>query len=268
MTTIWPMSDLHVDVRAFNLPRRPECDVVAIAGDIGERLCEHVIPWIEERFDGSVPVVYVPGNHDFYRCRLPREIETARFCARYLPWLHLLAEGESVVLAGARFVGATLWTDYQLDPLGPVIAGLNARHGMNDHRRIQILRPDGTPRRFDPGDARAAHQRHRAAIEAVLAVPFDGPTVVVTHHAPHPRSLRGGAYSQSLDAAYASDLSPMMDGPTAPALWVHGHVHERRDYVVGDTRIVANPRGYVAEGRRGALEIENPAFDPTLVIEV
>ena len=104
----------------------------------------------------------------------------------------------------------------------------------------------------------------------MLAERFNGPTVVISHHAPLERSLQTGKQECPLDAAYASDLSQMIE-KYAPDLWLHGHIHTSHDYVYADTRIMTNPRGYLLGRRmhgRGELRPENPAFDSALIIEV
>lgn len=263
------LSDLHVDVCPYEVADATGCDVVIIAGDVAERLSSHSIEWLAREIRArGWRVIYVPGNHDFWKTRYAAEIDRAR-AAALEHGIDLLVDGDVVVIDGVRFVGATLWTDYQ-------IAGTQAVSmreaddrgtGMRDHRRIRWA--DGTWR-FRPTEALQEHRRHRAAIEAALEIPFDGPTVVVTHHAPHPASLKAGEATRPVDASYASDLTDLIERHR-PALWVHGHVHASRDYVVGETRVVANPRGYVVTtgyGKRRTTEIENPAHDPALTVEV
>jgi Icc-related predicted phosphoesterase len=88
--------------------------------------------------------------------------------------------------------------------------------------------------------------------------PFDGATVVVTHHAPHPISIHSRHESELMSAAYVSNLSAVIEAAW-PAAWIHGHVHESLDYWVGTTRVLCNPHGYGSE---------NPSFDPSLVVEI
>ena len=75
-----------------------------------------------------------------------------------------------------------------------------------------------------------------------------------------------------IDAAYASDLPAMLEGPHAPDLWIHGHIHRSVDYTVGRTRVLANPRGHDTSHRRrdGAWieKLENPAFDGGFILEI
>jgi Icc-related predicted phosphoesterase len=116
----------------------------------------------------------------------------------------------------------------------------HARERMNDYR--QIARQRNPWQRFVPETACRMHQRSRLFIASALkADPIK--TVVVTYHLPHARSIPSRFQGDLLNAAYASDLSEVIEAGR-PALWVHGHTHESCDYRVGDTRIVCNPRGY------------------------
>lgn len=268
---LWVLSDLHLDVHPLDLDP-PEHDVAVIAGDVCERLCDRVLPWLRGL---AGPVVYVPGNHDFWKTTYQKEVAEARELAA-AAGIHLLIEGEVAEIAGVRFIGATLWTDWSLrldEQARAMSEGAAREGGMRDVRRIKWRRGPQDYSKFLPRFSADLHREQRQRIEAALAEPYAGPTVVVTHHAPHERSLRGGGWRTPLDAAYASDLSAVLEGPTAPAVWIHGHIHECRDYTVGATRVVANPRGYVTERlasrlRPATREVENPAFDPALILEV
>jgi hypothetical protein len=162
-----------------------------------------------------------------------------------------------VEVAGTRFVGSTLWTDFRHGSDSWAHAAGSARRFINDYRRIR-RRTSGRHRHFRPIEALALHRASRAFIDDALAAPFDGPTAVVTHHAPHPASL--WEPHADLRWCYASDLTDLIVR-RRPELWVHGHVHSRADYRAGATRVVCNPRGHVDEG---ALR----AFEPALVVDV
>jgi Icc-related predicted phosphoesterase len=106
--------------------------------------------------------------------------------------------------------------------------------------------------------AKVMHERSRAFLRETLATPHDGPTVVVTHHAPHRGSLHPRYVGSPANPGFVSDLEGLiLTGK--PELWVHGHVHDSYDYRVGRTRVVCNPKGYGNE---------NLGFDPCLVVEV
>ncbi|HMJ30617.1 MAG TPA: metallophosphoesterase, partial [Xanthobacteraceae bacterium] len=191
----------------------------------------------------------------FYRRCWSEELANARVVAP-LYGVHLL-EDDTVVLGDVRFVGASLWTDYALFGERNVTrAMLAATHGLNDHKRIKWSKEPW--RRFRPEEALLLHKRSRTFVETALAGPFDGATVVITHHAPHPGSIHSRYKSDLLTAAYVSDLTAVLEAGR-PGLWIHGHVHESFDYRAGATRVICNPHGYGTENGR---------FDPALVVEV
>jgi Icc-related predicted phosphoesterase len=114
-----------------------------------------------------------------------------------------------------------------------------------------------------PWHAAAEHRLDLAFIRKELAEEFDGPTVDVTHHAPHRNSVQPRHEGSSLTPAFVSDLSRVIE-EFQPDLWIHGHDHGSHDYRVGKTRIFANQVGYPnLHGDR-----ENPWFDPRCVIEL
>jgi len=262
---ILAVSDLHLefDGSHWPLPAAATFDVVVLAGDIHNSVSA-ALTWIaHERRDGTLagkPVVYVPGNHEFYGGEIGPDpaLPEADLAAEL--GIHLLAPG-TVNLDGVRFIGATMWTDYAL--LGDVVRDRAAAEmGLNDHRLI-IWCEEQSERRFTTADALRLHRRDRTYVEEQLARPFDGPTVVVTHHAPHPRSVAPRHRESPLCPAFASDLSEMIL-QFAPTVWIHGHDHNSHDYRVGETRVFSNQAGYPY--RTGGRE--NPAYDPAATVEV
>ena len=101
------------------------------------------------------------------------------------------------------------------------------------------------------------HQDSRRFIDTALRADSIK-TVVVTHHLPHAKSIPPRFKGDLLNAAYASDLSGVIE-QGRPALWVHGHTHDSCDYDLGSTRVVCNPRGY---------DDENRDFNSALVVEI
>lgn len=258
---LWIWSDLHQewpenawDPAAHAPPAG--FDVAVVAGDVHTPLVR-ALDWLAERLPG-VPVIYTPGNHDFWwdrgedRYTLADQLSRGRdVAARH--GIHLLLD-DAVVIGGTRFVGGTLWTDFRLGStsLTHAMRSAQGRFGMVDYRRIRT--GPSSRHRVEPRDILALHRRTRAFIEATLAVPHDGPTVVVTHHAPHPDSLPNP--HEDLRWCYASDLRDLIHAH-GPDLWVHGHVHRAADYRVGSTRIVCNPRGHIEEAS---------GFDPARIV--
>jgi hypothetical protein len=132
---------------------------------------------------------------------------------------------------------------------------------MPGERDFRVIRRDDDEV-FSADDSARLFDRNAAWLAAELARPFDGPTVVITHHAPSPRSVHPRFAGSPLNAAFVSDLEHLID-PAHVKLWIHGHTHDSFDYTVNGVRVVCNPRGYAKAGVN-----ENRHFDPGLVIDL
>ena len=161
-----------------------------------------------------------------------------------------------------RFLGCTLWSDHRLyRDAEERERGLNmAKEVLYDFSRIS-MGPDDN-RNFSPEAAAGICVRSLAWLEEQFALAWDGPTVVVTHFAPSRMSIHPRFADSPINACFISDLSEQI-ARWQPDLWFHGHTHNSFDYHLGKTRVVCNPRGYAPAGN-----IENPEFDPQLVIEL
>lgn len=253
---LYVASDLHLEFGNDWKPLDIDYDVLVLAGDIHKTTkgFRRYRGWNDRR------MVYVAGNHEFYRQNLPatlREFQGLRAESELAGSFFL--EKSSAEIDGVRFLGCTLWTDFlvhgealQADAM--TIAG----DEMSDYSSIVILKDGPTKVKLAPDDTLRLHQQSRAWLERELAKPHDGPTVVVTHHAPSIRSVERYR-SDLISAAYASNLEALIER-YQPALWIHGHSHTACDYQIGQTRVVCNPRGYPAETFTG--------FRPRLVIEI
>lgn len=256
------LSDLHIE---HNMPKEvPACeaDVVVLAGDIANG--RDGIDWAARTF--AQPVVYVPGNHEYYESSLDAIDRQMAEAAAEHPAMHVLncAITEFDGASGRiRILGATWWTDYTLFGADRREDSMQACAGvMLDHRLIEITGDDGRPRHFTPEDALARHYAASAWLAAQLAQPFDGKTVVVTHHGPDLGSL-DPRYSH--DLVSGGFLSRRPDLVAQADLWIHGHTHTSFDYCLDKARVVCNPRGYVS---RRTGELENASFDWCCVVDV
>jgi predicted phosphodiesterase len=248
------LSDLHLE-RGGDPPAAADADLVILAGDIGRgvRGLRTALGWWLEH-----PILYVSGNHEPYGHGLPSLIGDLRRAAAAAHGRAIVLERDEVVLGDVRFLGCTLWSDFD-------VAGAHERpramaicaEVVNDYEHIEwtpaarTLRPDDTLR---------LHRASRRWLQHRLDAGFPGSTVVVTHHAPlPPRERIADPLHRALAGAFVSDLTPLM-GAGRVVLWIHGHTHRRVDVTVRGTRVVSNPRGYPHEPVDG--------FDPGLVIEI
>ena len=244
------LSDLHLEFAPFDPPDVP-ADVVVLAGDLAPGL--RGVEWAVARWPDR-PLIIVPGNHEFYGRTYPALVRKLVARAAALgPHVHVLSDA-AVVVAGVRFLGATLWTDFRLhgeSSIGMAAAQLR----MTDFRRIRV-EPSYSKAR--PSDMAMWHARSVRWLRRAFAEPHPGPTVVVTHHAPSGRSY-DPAYTDPVASAYASNLDALVAASGA-TLWVHGHTHRCVDYRIGDTRVVSNQRGYPDE--------PVPGFNPAHVVAI
>jgi len=250
------LSDLHNEFEPLEIDQAAlaNVDVVVLAGDIHTK--DRSVGWAKKlAADLGKPAILVAGNHEFYNEHFDETLVKMRETAHGSD-VHVL-ENETLVLDGVRFLGCTLWTDFKLFGTESSME-LSVRKTMNKMNDFRYIRTAGY-RRLHPNDTIRRHEQSRAWLISSLATPFDGKTVVVTHHAPSPRSIESKFSSDPLSPAFASDLEALM-GPSVD-LWVHGHMHVSFDYEVNGTRVLCNPRGY-------SPKYLNPTFDPTLAIEI
>lgn len=260
---LWILSDLHIESCQWDLPfPAPEHDVLIAAGDIHDPASDGV-SWLYEGATGK-PIIYVPGNHEWYAHKgwfsVEGETQRAKDLAAELG-VHFLMD-EAITIDGVRFLGASLWTDFELFGDREYHMFLAAKN-VSDHH---VIYPDYTSDPLSPAQSREWDLASRAWLESELPKKGDWDrTVVVTHHLPHPRSIAPRWITNAITPAFCSDLSDLVESCGA-ALWVHGHTHDSFDYVAGSTRVICNPKGYGP--RRPGAPIENQHFDPSLVVTI
>ncbi|PYJ96554.1 MAG: phosphoesterase [Verrucomicrobia bacterium] len=242
------LGDLHLEFGTAKVPVT-DADVVVLAGDI--HLGREGRKWARGHFQDK-PVVYVLGNHEFYRHSLPDLTEALK---RETDGSHIhLLENSAVEIDGYTFLGCTLWTDFQLAP-DPEAAMQAAEAIMSDYSIIQF---NLEGRALRARDTARLHAESVAWLRSKLAKCDRAHTIVVTHHAPSPRSEAPYHANSPLKPAFASDLDELVEESHVP-LWIHGHTHYNVDYVIGSTRVLTNQRGYPDHLCQD--------FDPSLVVE-
>ena len=174
--------------------------------------------------------------------------------------VHLL-DNECVDIGDVRFVGGTLWTDMNKEDQ---LTLYHMQSMMNDYRQITMFNQvKSAYHRLTPERTVEEHKKTRDYIKTVVGNDPNKKYVVVTHHSPskastHPRY----ADDTIMNGAYSSDLSDFILDHPQIKVWTHGHTHDTFDYMIGDTRIMCNPRGY------SGYEHRAEDFDPTLGFEV
>ena len=273
------LSDLHLESNPHFKPQPlPGADLLVLAGDIGSYQNGSLLGslGIEDfglaRFsprpvalggaDWPTPVLFLPGNHEYDGQDFDEaDARLRETCARLgLIWL----ERDTVVLAGVRFVGCTLWTDFdalttcqanaspadagQITLAGQLKAREKAFRAANFYLKKNHALRKGQPMLAE--QVREEGLKSQAWLRQALAQPFDGPTVVVTHFAPSLLSADPRYGLTPGTAGFCNSLDELLPLAT---LWLHGHLHCPNDYVKHGCRVVANPLGYARKGEQSAF---------------
>ena len=276
------VSDLHLEFSDITIPN-DGADVLILSGDImiAEELYDVPTPdpytpgglkdfqskikrvagfreFLKRCSETFTDVIYIAGNHEFYHGKWNRTLDVLhQECAKF-PNVHFL-ECEVVKIQDVTFIGGTLWTDMNK---GDPITLHAVRDMMNDFRVIR--KEDQGYTSLKPVDTVVRHTRMLQYIRTIVAEKHDEKFVVVGHHAPSKMSTHENyKHEFTMNGAYSSDLSEFILDHPQIKLWTHGHTHHPFDYVIGETRVVCNPRGYESPGYS-----EDSGWDINKVIEV
>lgn len=269
-------SDLHLERYPDFQPRfAAGVDVIVLAGDIGSYQANSRLASDDfglARFSPLRPnasaakVLFVPGNHEFDSLDFDETYTRLRqTCERLgIIWL----EREVVTLGQVRFVGTTLWTDFEAlvgdNPAKQAQLREKAYRAANFYLTKNTTLKHGEPVLAE--GIRAMALESQAWLRQALSTPFDGKTVVVTHFAP---SLLSADPRYGLSTGTSGFCNALDDLFPAADIWLHGHLHCANDYLVNgledgrpwQCRVVANPLGYLSKG-------EQASFRENLVIEI
>ncbi|TAV50228.1 hypothetical protein ELI30_18860 [Rhizobium leguminosarum] len=253
----WILSDLNVHIfRTGWSGNAPDADVCICAGNVKAGGLIGGVEWLSQNICPHMPVIFVPGNVDFFGSSIREDIAAALERMRSQPNLKILM-GSSINLDGVDFFGDTLWTDFSL--LGDLKGSMRAAgERLRDYREIRASRQPF--KRFNPSSARKLHLESRDRIEDFLSRKRGKCTVMITHFAPSAFSLPAGWETDAIAPSLASNLERLIV-EFQPTVWIHGHVHSCCDYWIQQTRVLCNSRGY-------PFEAAISRFDPELVIDL
>lgn len=273
-------SDLHLEHASISLKNEEGSDILLLAGDILP--AKHLVRYARSRSKGVYVtpykkkcygkiamdfmeeacahyphVVMISGNHEPYSGVVEYTAHRIREAFHHLGNFTLL-DKEDVLIEGIRILGCTLWS--KLNPLQQQ----DAMRLIKDYTHIRRKQTYLPIRGWHTDQW---HAEERQWLKEKLGDVFrDGKpeetVVVMTHHAPCPLSIPEKYREHKMNAVYASDLSSLFYEFDVD-YWVHGHIHSKSDYMIGNTRFLANPRGYPHEKIDFSpfkIEIENKKF--------
>lgn len=272
-------SDVHLEFGDLEIDNDAGADVLVLSGDIlvakdiaqrdpygvmGPEYRSNRYHDFMQRCSALFPhVVYVMGNHEHYNGDFANTEKHLKDVLGYLKNVYVL-EREIKVIDDVTFIGGTLWTDMNN---GDSLTLYHMKAMMNDFRCVensnrvvnyktyeQINGVDNREKpifktrtaKFSPEDAFEEHAKMKGYIQQIVEGKADQKFVVCGHHSPskqstHPRY----ADDTIMNGGYSSDMNEFITEHPQIRLWTHGHTHYQFDYMVGETRVVCNPRGYI-----------------------
>lgn len=276
------VSDLHLEFSDLELPGG---EVLILSGDICEvkqitadydvnnimnkggpstgnfKRSDRYTRFFHEECGKYEKVFYVVGNHEHYGYKLHKTIPHLK---SVLPNNVMVLEKEQFEYKGVLFIGGTLWTDMNnFDSL----TLYHMKGMMNDYKQITMFdEVRNVYHRLTPDKTVSEHVKTKQLFKLFLEENRAGkklPVVVLTHHAPSKLSTHPYyANDTIMNGAYSSDLSEfILDNPEIQ-VWTHGHTHHTFDYMINNTRVMANPRGYKNYEERAE------EFDPTVGFDI
>lgn len=233
---------------------KTDADLIVLAGDIhkGTKGIDYAVSLAESRV---VPVIYVAGNHEYYGQEYFHTLQAMRYEAAKHENVHFLENG-ALVVGNTRFLGCTLWTNFTGD--GSIRVERNvyvARGGLMDFKLIRY-----NERKMTPEDHIRIHASSKKWLNEQLDMPFEGKTVVVTHHGPSRATQHAVFEFNEVSACF---LTAMDDLVEKADLWIYGHSHSNLDTQIGKCRLVSNQKGYPRE-----RVPRHQAFDPGWVLDI
>jgi Icc-related predicted phosphoesterase len=288
-------SDIHLEFGDILLKNEENADVLILSGDIcTAKVFKHKpkervkVKDFFKRVSFQFPqVIYVMGNHEHYDFDIAKTYDRLKAELADLPNVHLL-EKESYTIGDITFVAGTLWTDMNK---GDALTKWHCGQHMNDFKlidnsnrmthhtnKVYAKNPDGSGLHLKDADGNLVVERidhyekvsrwsvedsvedHNKMLDYINIVTQDKTKcyVTVTHHAPSPLSI-DDCYKEDtlMNGAFHSDLSEFILDRPQIKLWTHGHMHNRSDYIIGETRVVCNPRGYIGyESRANHFKLQ------------
>jgi predicted phosphodiesterase len=263
---IYLCSDVHIEFGPLEVHNRDNADVLILSGDIvtatdlegwrpeGDSYgnAKRFMEFFEQCSTSFKHVLYVMGNHEHYHGDFATSADTLRTALKEFPNIRLM-DKESVTIDDITFIGGTLWTDMNKEDPHTLYS---IKGVMNDFRIIknssrkvtfkdEVGKFHEREARFCPEDTVEDHKDMKAFIDEATK-DSTKKYVVIGHHSPsklstHPRYKN----EVMMNGAYSSDLSEFILDHPQIKLWTHGHTHDPYDYMIGSTRIVCNPRGYI-----------------------
>lgn len=248
------LSDLHLESYIYYYEYMGE-DILLLVGDIDTKTRHNQIL---NAIPQHVRVVMVAGNHELYNQEyyktylLLHELEL-----KYSNFYFL--DNSTYDIGNISIFGGTMWTDFELygNDLKNEIMNM-ASKGIYDYKTVTIKDGD-VIRQYTPNDSVEQYKKFNRNFDRWIENSKGKTRICMSHFLPSIKSIDKKFDGSLLNAYFASNNEERVK---LVDYWVHGHTHSKCDYILGDTRVLCNPKGY------GAMYMENPNFNNSLIVEI
>lgn len=233
------ISDLHLDASNCSIDTTG-ADYLVIAGDLATD--KTLIYYFFERVaPKDIPIIYVLGNHEFEHNDVDSYVEELKELLSEFKNVYIL-NNESIILDGIKFIGSTLWSNFELDGINEKESAMNwAENNVVDFKHILKKNEDNKYRKLTAKDMLALNQEACKFLDFELRKnEFEGPKVVITHFAPHKNSVHED-FRNTISSYWVNNLENLLGYSD---YWFHGHTHNSFEYDIEGTLVACNPRGY------------------------
>lgn len=242
MKNIGLLSDLHLEGSNIDTLKNPGWDYLVIAGDLSADL-SLLDRFFSYKVPNDIPIIYVLGNHEYEGRRFNEVVEQYKEVLKPFENVHLL-DNESIIIDNIKFIGATLWTNFELKGIEAKKESMKwAKQNVADFTYIfkENIDNPGKYHSMTPEEMVIENEKTQRFLDFELKNnPFSGEKFVVTHFAPHGGSVNPN-YSRGDNSYWVNNLERLMG---FSQYWVHGHTHSNFNYEVEGTKVVCNPRGF------------------------
>jgi predicted phosphodiesterase len=235
-------SDMHLEFDPYQFKNRSGAQVLVLCGDVV--LAKHIDKYrssIQTASQEYQNVVAIAGNHEFYGMEWHKTHQVLQEFYSAFPNVHYL-NNQACMLDGVWWYGSTMWT--HIPPPDQFVC----ERMMQDYRLIKYC-SKGTYRKLRASDTSKEYHNSIRALQGFLDKHRGDKVVVLSHHAPTHLSVHPQYSNNALNVCYHNHLGNFILGNPQVQVWLHGHTHHEFDYLIGNTRVVCNPRGYVGYER-------------------
>jgi len=232
------VSDLHFEFHADHgksfIESLPPADIISLAGDISN--AEGIVDALKMFGDKYAQIVFVKGNHELYGSSF-EEVEKKLKVFEGTN-VHVL-ENSHITIDGQRFIGCSLWFDWQPD-------NYLYHSYMNDFSQIKNF-------------ARDVYDRN-AESKKYLNSNLAAGDFLLIHYFPSEKCILPRWKRNNLNRFFLSDIEKLILDEQ-PVITHYGHGHDSNEFILGESKMICNPFGY------HGYEV-NKSFDYNKIVEL